>query len=108
MKKQGNNGPTTIVGTNFFVFFIRKSKPNKTIFLYFLIKIRKKNKAKDTKQNRNKVKRKVVKDSPCEAVLSLPAMALENSLMAAQITVELCWETPRGRYDEHNSKSSLR
>lgn len=32
---------------------------------------------------------------------------MSTRLDAAQITVELRWETPRGRYDEHNSKSSL-
>ena len=57
----------------------------------FLIKRGKQNQAKETKQNKNKVKRKVVKDSPCEAVLNSPATAPEKYLLA-RVDVELVGE----------------
>ena len=44
-------------------------------------------------------------DSPCEDVLNSPAMAPEKGLMAQHTLSSL--GTPRGRYDEHNTKFSL-
>jgi hypothetical protein len=49
IKEKGATKTTTKKETNFFVFFKRG----------------KQNKAKETKQNKNKVKRLEVKDSPC-------------------------------------------
>ena len=50
-----------------------------TIFLEFLRKRCKQNQAKETKQTKNKVKRKEVKDSPSEDVLSLPGNGARKS-----------------------------
>ena len=58
----------------------------------FLIKRGKQNQAKETKQTKNKVKRKEVEDSPCEDVLSLPGNGARKRLDATQITVELVGE----------------
>ena len=55
----------------FFCVFNKGSKLEQLIFLCFL-KRGKQNQAKETKQTKNKVKRKEVEDSPCEDVLSLP------------------------------------
>ena len=59
----------------------------------------KQNQAKETKQTKNKVKRKEVKDSPSEDVLSLPGNGARklvgNCLMAPEnlvLDVESCWE----------------
>ena len=72
---------TTSEGANFFVFFIRKSKPNETNFFCIFERKKQANKAKEPKQNKNKVKRVVVRDSPCKVVLNSPAMVLEKVLM---------------------------
>ena len=60
----------------------------------FLIKRGKQNQAKETKQTKNKVKRKEVKDSPSEDILRLPW----KSLMACTAYVSLLG-TPRARYE---------
>jgi preprotein translocase subunit YajC len=57
VKKQDNNRPTimtTIVGTIFYVFDKKKQRKQR----------------KESKQNNNKVKRLVVRDSPCRNPLS--------------------------------------
>src|SRR3954467_936015 len=110
MTKQGNR-PATRVGTNFFVFLNKSSKPTRLFFLRFL-KRGKQNQAKETKQTKNKLKIKEVKDSPCEYVLSLPGNSarklVDDSLMAPEnLAGSTSLETPRARCDEHNSKSSL-
>ena len=71
---------TIRVGTKFFVFLIRESKPNETIFFGVFDKNRQQNQAKETKQNKNKVKRKVEEDSPCEDVLSIPGNGARKRL----------------------------
>jgi hypothetical protein len=59
--------------------------------------------SKETKQNNNKVKRLEVRDSPCRNPLSPWQWRQKIVLMSHRTR----WETPRGRYDEHNSKFSL-
>ena len=60
------------------MFLNKASKPNYTIFLGFF-KRGKQNQAKETKQTKNKVKRKEVEDSPSEDVLSLPGNGARKS-----------------------------
>jgi hypothetical protein len=79
---------TTIVGTIFFVFLIKKKQTRQS---------------KETKQNNNKVKRLEVRDSPCKNPLS-PWQRRHKTVLMSHRTH---WETPRGRYDEHRSKFSL-
>ena len=52
----------------------------------------KQNQAKETKQTKNKVKRKEVKDSPCEDVLSLPGNGARKLVDGVDVSTSL--ETP--------------
>ena len=67
----------------FLGFQIRK-QTSKTNFFFGFLKIRnEQTKQKETKQNKNnKVKRLVMRDSPCEDVLDSPATAPEKVVLA--------------------------
>jgi hypothetical protein len=66
-------------------------------------KKKQKKQSKETKKNNNKVKRLEVRDSPCRNPLS-PQQRNQKTVLMSHMTR---WETPRRRYDEHNSKFSL-
>src|SRR3954469_22480226 len=73
--------------------------------MFCFFKRGKQNQAKETKQTKNKVKRKEVKDSPSEDVLSLPGNIARKSLMApSTCRGMLRWKPQEQGMKQHSSK----